>query len=195
MTIAELFAEQKKQDARKNLIGTLKFGAVAMPLLMVYAAPPYFRAYTQIPIYHADCRSALTVNTVQSSGPCHYETATGQLKNYYSGRTARLDSQDVLLSFPDGRTAKVEIDHEPGTHWTHSQVDGLCSVEVWHGQTTAVLRPGARILLQHNPELEGGTTAVIVAVLGPGTLSLVCWTYLFALWKRGDLAVDGKGAV
>jgi len=153
--------------------------------------PSWFKAHQQIPVYQRDCSLAPTVvNTPLSSPPCFYQNATAQLKSSYDSR-GNHNSQDVLLDFPDGRTATMEVDGEPGTWWTASQIDGSCIVEKWHNNITAVLKPGTRVLSRQNPELLGGTILealglIIVAI----TLGL--WAYLFILWKQGDLSTEKR---
>ncbi len=185
MTISELYTAQKKVDAKKNLIGTIKFFSIAMPLLLVWAAPIWFKAHAQIPVYQRDCRSAPTVSAPQTALPCYDEMAVAQLQNYY--HKSSIDTQYALLNYADGQTSRVQIDGDPGVEWTHSQVDGPCLVEVWHGEVTAVLRPNAKITSKTNPALTGDATGFVICVLCPGILTVVVWVYLFVLWRRGDL--------
>ena len=178
MTISELYTAQKKQNARRSLVGSVKFGSVALPLMLILTAPPWFKAHAQIPVYQRDCRSAPLVGDWRTaSTPCYLEAAVGHLKIHHKG------GQDLLLDFPDGRSEKLGVD---GEIWTHAQADGSCSVERWHGQITAVLRPGAKMLARHNPELDGGSgQGLFLAFVSAFMLSL--WAYAFILWKRGDL--------
>ena len=178
---------EKKQESQRNLVSTIKFCAVFCPLLLVCTAPIWFKARTQIPIYHRDCRSALTVTApVLSSLPCYDETATARLQSYY-GRGGVRDEQEVLLTFPDGRTTSMQADGDSNKWWNESEVDGSCLAEIWHGEIRSVFRPGVKILSKQNPELDGDTESFMVYIVMPGTLTLGFWFGLFVLWQRGDL--------
>jgi len=179
---------EKKQKAQENLVSTVKFCAVFCPLLLAYAAPIWFKARAEIPIYHRDCRSAPTVTApAPSSYPCYNEMATAQLQSYYSRGGSRND-QNVLLTFLDGRTASIQANSELNKWWTNLEVDGPCLTEVWHGKIRAVLKPSAKIFAMHNPELDGDTLSLMVNVIFPGTLTLGVWIGLFVLWQKGDLS-------
>ena len=188
MTISELYTAQKKVDAKKNLIGTIKFFSIAMPLLLVWAAPVWFKAHAQIPVYQRDCRSAPSLGDWRmATTPCYQLPAVGSLKNYYR-RTGSIDSQDLLLDFPDGQALRMDISGQSigDQRWTHAQADGSCSVELWHGQITAVLRPGAKILARCNPEVDG-SNGMGWLLASNGVVILGLWAYLLILWRRGDL--------
>ena len=179
---------EKKQEARKNLVGTVKFLSVFCPLLLVCAAPIWLKARAEIPIYHHDCHSAPTVTApAPSSSPCYDEIATAQLQSYYSRGGGRNDQQ-ILLTFLDGRTASMQADSDSNKWWNDFEVNGPCLTEVWHGKIRAVLKPNAKILSQHNPDLDGSTKAFIVDVIGPGITVLCAWIGLFVLWQKGDLS-------
>jgi len=179
---------EKKQEARKNLVSTVKFNAVFCPLLLVYGVPLWFKAHAEIPIYHRDCRSAPTViGPLPSSYPCYHEIATAQLQSY-CGRSGGRDGQKVCLTFSDGRTSSTQPDGNSNTWWNASEVDGPCLAEVWHGEIRAVLKPGAKILSKENPELRGDTSALMGFVVFPSALTLGVWIGLFVLWQKGDLS-------
>ena len=147
---------EKKQEARKNLVSTVKFNAVFCPLLLVYGVPLWFKAHAEIPVYRRGCRSAPTVTApAPISIPCYHEIATAQLQSYY-GRGGVRNDQEVCLTFSDGRTSSTQPDGNSNTWWNASEVDGPCLAEVWHGEIRAVLKPGAKILSKENPELHGG---------------------------------------
>lgn len=186
-------SQEKKQAAHKKLINTCKLWAVLGPLMLIYTAPPWLKSHSQIPVYHDECRSAQTVASPPlSSLPCYCETATAHLKSHYDHR-GNHNVQDVLLNFPGGQTATMEVDGKTGIWWTNSQVDGSCLTEIWHGDITAVLKPGTRILSRQNPELLGSITLGLCNLI-LGALTLGIWVYLLIMWQQGHLSSGKKEA-
>lgn len=169
---------------REKLIGTCKFWGIVLPFLLIYTTPIFLKAYRETPGYQRDCATAPTLSgTSTVSAPCYTEVATATLKNHYDSR-GRRNSQEVFFDFPDGKTASMIIDGNPGIWKTEDEVNGACTVERWHGTITAMFKSGTKILCNENPELKGN------ALMGLPLLFLYmsligCWLYVFLMSRQG----------
>ena len=174
---------KSKQKFVEQLPGTCKFWGIALPLLLIYIGPIFFKAYREIPVYEQDCAIAPTVSgTPVFSAPCYQETAIATLTNHYDVR-GRHNYQDISFDFPDGKTAFMQIDGNPGIWKTETEVNGVCTVECWHGTITAMFKSGTKILSKENPELKGNIVfGLLILFLTMSTIG--CWLYLLLSGQR-----------
>lgn len=174
-------SDQKKTSSskRKSIFGdlpTVRFWAIFAPIVFVYLANSYWHALREVPAYRASCGKAYLSKTMDSTQPCYYEPATARLSNYYDSRN-RIDSQDIVLTFPDNRTGSMQIGDRRSFSdpWFPADlVDGNCLAEIWHGHVSAIIKDNRKIYSNFNPQS--------VASGSGGYFLLAAFVYMVYSW-------------
>ncbi|MBV9850300.1 MAG: hypothetical protein JO250_11545 [Armatimonadetes bacterium] len=162
---SDLIRQQKKEEAERHLISTLKFCVIFLPLVLLYCTANQLSARREDRQYDRDCpqRNAPAINAAQADAPCTYTRETAYLNDVTDSR-GRTQEEEVHLTDASGVRTTVTLDHAPTWgNWSikdnrlsPSVVDGPRLVERWHGKVTSIYTATLKLTSSDNPDLRYG---------------------------------------
>ncbi len=191
-SISELIRQQKREASEKNLLSTLRFWVIVLPLLLLYCTTKQLHAKIEANRYEQECsqRNAPTVGPGQEDTPCIYTQEMASL-NEVDDSKGRTEDEEIQLTDASGNLTSVLLGRNPtwdnmaikDNRLTPSVVDGPCLVERWHGTVTTIYTRTLKLTSHDNPDLKyGGILFSLMAF--SFVLFLICCALLW--WKTSQ---------